>query len=246
MPAMDGSMYPCGIYSVKWFLRRGFAWLIRNMEMLWKRWKCVFTWHIPWHDSCGKGSLDDQEYGNVYESAESVYSRGIYSVKWFLRQGFACWSGIWKCLWKRRKCVSTWYIPWNDSSGKGSLDDQEYGNVYESAESVYSRGIYSMKWFLRQGFACWSGIWKCFSESAESVYLRCISHEMILAARVRLLIRDMEMFIKALKVCIHAWHIPWNDSCGEYSLINYKYGDVNERWMSTMRSQAISTGHIKL
>ena len=45
-------------------------------------------------------------------------------------------------------------------------------------------------------------------ESAESVYLRCISHEMILAARVRLLIRDMEMFMKAFKVCIHAWHIP--------------------------------------
>ena len=34
------------------------------------------------------------------------------------------------------------------------LIDQEYGNVYESAESVYSRGIYSMKRFLRQGFAC--------------------------------------------------------------------------------------------
>ena len=103
-----------------------------------------------------------------------------------------------------------------------------------------------MKWLLRQGFACWSGIWKCFSESAESVYLRCISHEMVFAARVRLLIRDMEMFMKALKVCIHSWHIPWNDSCGECLLINYKYGDVNERWMSTMRSQAISAGHIKL
>ena len=55
------------------------------------------------------------------------------------------------------------------------LIDQEHGNVYESAESVYSLGI-----FL----------------------------EMILAARERLLIRNMEMFMKALKVCIHAWHIP--------------------------------------
>ena len=50
------------------------------------------------------------------------------------------------------------------------LVDQEYGNVYESAESVYPPGI-----FL----------------------------EMILASRVCLLIRNMEMFMKVLKVCIH-------------------------------------------
>ena len=42
-----------------------------------------------------------------------------------------------------------------------------------------------------------------FYESAESVYPRGIFLEMILSARVHLLIRNMEMFVKTLKVYIH-------------------------------------------
>ena len=154
--------------------------------------KHVSMWHIV-HEMilAARVRLIDQEYGNVMK-ASRVCIHVAYSMKWFLRQGFACWSGIWKSLWKRWKCVSTRHIPWNDSCGEGSLVDQEYGNVYESAESVYSRRIflemilaprvrllirnmemfmkalkvcihvaYSLKWFLRQGLACWSGIWKC-------------------------------------------------------------------------------------
>ena len=75
-----------------------------------------------------------------------------------------------------RKHVSMWYIFHEMILAAGvRLIDQEYGNVHESAESVYSRGI-----FL----------------------------EMMLAARVCLLIRNMEMFMEALKVCIHVAYIP--------------------------------------
>ena len=97
----------------------------------------VSMWHI-FHEMilAARVRLIDQEYGNVYESTESVYPRGLF-LEMILAQGFACWPGIWKCLWKCWKCVFTWHIPWNDSCGKGSLVDQEYGNVYESAESVY-------------------------------------------------------------------------------------------------------------
>ena len=39
-------------------------------------------WHIFHEMILAAGvRLIDQEYGNVYESAESVYSRGIYSMK---------------------------------------------------------------------------------------------------------------------------------------------------------------------
>ena len=70
-----------------------------------------------------------------------------------------------------RKHVSMWHI-FHEMilAARVRLIDEEYGNVYESAESVYPRGM-----FL----------------------------EMILAASFRLLIRNMEMFMKALKVCIH-------------------------------------------
>ena len=45
-----------------------------------------------------------------------------------------------------RKHVSMWHIFHEMILAAGvRLIDQEYGNVYESAESVYSRGIYSMK-----------------------------------------------------------------------------------------------------
>ena len=88
-------------------------------------------------------------------------------------------------------------------AARSSLDDQEHGNVSESAESVYPRGI-----FLEMILVARSSLddqeYGNVYESAESVYPHGIFFEMILAARnFRLMIRNMEMFIKALKVCIH-------------------------------------------
>ena len=56
-------------------------------------------------------------------------------------------------------------------AARSSLDDQEYGNVYESAESVYPRGI-----FLEMILAARSSLddqeYGNVSKSTESVYPR--------------------------------------------------------------------------
>ena len=56
-------------------------------------------------------------------------------------------------------------------AARSSLDDQEYGNVYESAESVYPRGI-----FLEMILAARSSLddqeYGNVAKSTESVYPR--------------------------------------------------------------------------
>ena len=95
----------------------------------------------------GRNSLDDQEYGNVYVSAECVYLRGI-----FLEMILAARSSLddqeYGNLYESAESVYPRGIFLEMIlAARSSLDDQEYGNVYESAESVYPypRVAYSIK-----------------------------------------------------------------------------------------------------
>ena len=76
-----------------------------------------------------------------------------------------------------RKHVSMWHIFLEMIlAARSSLDDQEYGIVYESAESVYPRGI-----FLEMILAAISSLddqeYGNVYESAESVY-PCVAYSL--------------------------------------------------------------------